>query len=205
MTKEGEVTTMRTATITRNTKETRITMTLSLDGAGKADIRTGCGFLDHMLELFARHGRFDLTLRCDGDLQVDAHHTAEDCAIVLGRGFAQALGDMRGINRYGSMILPMDETLMLCAVDISGRAHLGWQVELPTQKVGDFDTELGKEFWLAFVRSCPSAVHFKQLAGDNSHHILEACFKGMARALRQAVAFEPGFEHEIPSTKGTLI
>ena len=196
---------MRQASITRNTKETKITATLTLDGRGEADISTGCGFLDHMLELFARHGRFDLTIKCDGDIQVDAHHTVEDCAIVLGRCFAQALGDMRGINRYGSMILPMDETLMLCAVDLSGRAHLGWQVQLPAEQIGNFDTELGKEFWLAFVRACPGAVHFKQLAGDNTHHILEACFKGMARALRQAVAFEPGFENQIPSTKGTLV
>ena len=197
--------TVRTASITRNTKETKITANLVLDGRGEANISTGCGFLDHMLELLARHGRFDLTLRCDGDIQVDAHHTVEDCAIVLGRCFAQALGDMRGINRYGSMILPMDETLMLCAVDLSGRAHLGWQVTLPAEQIGNFDTELGKEFWLAFVRACPGAVHFKQLAGDNTHHILEACFKGMARALRQAVAFEPGFENQIPSTKGTLV
>ena len=196
---------MRQASITRNTKETKITATLTLDGRGEADVSTGCGFLDHMLELFARHGRFDLTIKCDGDIQVDAHHTVEDCAIVLGRCFAQALGDMRGINRYGSMILPMDETLMLCAVDLSGRAHLGWQVQLPAEQIGNFDTELGREFWLAFVRACPGAVHFKQLAGDNTHHILEACFKGMARALRQAVAFEPGFENQIPSTKGTLV
>ena len=196
---------MRQASITRNTKETKITATLTLDGRGEADVSTGCGFLDHMLELFARHGRFDLTIKCDGDIQVDAHHTVEDCAIVLGRCFAQALGDMRGINRYGSMILPMDETLMLCAVDLSGRAHLGWQVTLPAEQIGNFDTELGREFWLAFVRACPGAVHFKQLAGDNTHHILEACFKGMARALRQAVAFEPGFENQIPSTKGTLV
>ena len=197
--------TVRQASITRNTNETKITAALTLEGKGAADICTGCGFLDHMLELFARHGRFDLTVKCDGDLQVDAHHTVEDCGIVLGRCFAQALGEMRGINRYGSMILPMDETLMLCAVDLSGRAHLGWQVTLPAQQIGNFDTELGKEFWLAFVRACPGAFHFKQLAGDNTHHILEACFKGMARALRQAVAFEPGFEDQIPSTKGTLV
>ena len=196
---------MRQATITRNTNETKISVSLTLEGKGTADIQTGCGFLDHMLELFARHGRFDLTVQCNGDLAVDAHHTVEDCGIVLGRCFAQALGDMRGINRYGSMILPMDETLMLCAVDLSGRAHLGWQVQLPAEQIGNFDTELGKEFWLAFVRVCPGAVHFKQLAGDNTHHILEACFKGMARALRQAVAFEPGFENQIPSTKGTLV
>ena len=196
---------MRTATIIRNTQETQITLTLSLDGRGKADVATGCGFLDHMLELFARHGRFDLQVRCTGDLRVDAHHTVEDCGIVLGRAFAQALGDLRGICRYGSMLLPMDEALVLCAADLSGRAYLGWQVELPAQKVGNFDTELAKEFWLAFVRSCPGALHFRQLAGENTHHILEACFKGMARALRGAVAPEKGFEDEIPSTKGTLI
>ena len=196
---------MRTATIIRNTQETQITLTLSLDGRGKADVATGCGFLDHMLELFARHGRFDLQVRCTGDLRVDAHHTVEDCGIVLGRAFAQALGDLRGICRYGSMLLPMDEALVLCAADLSGRAYLGWQVELPAQKVGDFDTELAKEFWLAFVRNCPGALHFRQLAGENTHHILEACFKGMARALRGAVAPEKRFEDEIPSTKGTLI
>ena len=197
--------TVRQASITRNTKETKITATLVLDGRGEADISTGCGFLDHMLELFARHGRFDLTIKCDGDIQVDAHHTVEDCGIVLGRCFAQALEEMRGINRYGSFILPMDETLMLCAVDLSGRAHLGWQVTLPAEQIGNFDTELGKEFWAGFARNCPGAYHFNQMAGDNTHHILEACFKGMARALRQAVAFEPGFEDQIPSTKGTLI
>lgn len=196
---------MRTATIIRNTQETQITLTLSLDGRGKADVATGCGFLDHMLELFARHGRFDLQVRCTGDLRVDAHHTVEDCGIVLGRAFAQALGDLRGICRYGSMLLPMDEALVLCVADLSGRAYLGWQVELPAQKVGDFDTELAKEFWLAFVRNCPGALHFRQLAGENTHHILEACFKGMARALRGAVAPEKRFEDEIPSTKGTLI
>ena len=136
---------------------------------------------------------------------MDDHHTVEDVGICLGKAFQQALGEMRGITRYGSFILPMDEVLMVCAVDLSGRAHLGWQVELPTEKVGTFDTELGKEFWLAFVRSCPSAVHLKQLAGENSHHILEAVFKGMGRALRQAVAIEPGKENEIPSTKGLLV
>ncbi|MBQ8646875.1 MAG: imidazoleglycerol-phosphate dehydratase HisB, partial [Oscillospiraceae bacterium] len=166
---------------------------------------TGCGFLDHMLELFCRHGSFDLTVECHGDTQVDDHHTVEDVGIVLGKAFAQALGEMRGITRYGSFILPMDEVLMICAVDLSGRAHLGWQVEIPTEKVGTFDTQLGKEFWLAFVRSCPGAVHLKQLAGENSHHILEAVFKGMGRALRQAVAIEPGRENEIPSTKGLLV
>ena len=195
---------MRTAFVSRNTAETQIEMTLNLDGSGLYSVDTGCGFLNHMLELFARHGRFDLTVECKGDMEVDAHHTVEDCGIVLGRCFAQALEEMRGINRYGSFILPMDETLMLCAVDISGRAHLGWQVELPSQKVGDFDTELAKEFWLAFVRSCPSSVHFKQLAGENTHHILEAVFKGMGRTLKMAVAMDPKHLGEIPSTKGTL-
>ena len=195
---------MRTATIIRNTQETQITLTLSLDGRGKADVATGCGFLDHMLELFARHGRFDLQVRCTGDLRVDAHHTVEDCGIVLGRAFAQALGDLRGICRYGSMLLPMDEALVLCAADLSGRAYLGWQVELPAQKVGDFDTELAKEFWLAFVRKCPASVHIRQLAGENTHHILEAVFKGMGRTLKEAVAMDEKHKDEIPSTKGVL-
>lgn len=196
---------MRTAKLRRTTGETDVAVVLDLDGTGKSEISTGCGFLDHMLTLFARHGRFDLTVQAKGDTWVDDHHTVEDVGICLGKAFQQALGEMRGITRYGSFILPMDEVLMVCAVDLSGRAHLGWQVELPTEKVGTFDTELGKEFWLAFVRSCPSAVHLKQLAGENSHHILEAVFKGMGRALRQAVAIEPGKENEIPSTKGLLV
>ena len=196
---------MRESHIRRKTGETDITLTLNLDGTGKHDIQTGVGFFDHMLTGFARHGSFDLTVTCSGDTWVDDHHTVEDVGICLGKAFQQALGEMRGITRYGSFILPMDEVLMVCAVDLSGRAHLGWQVELPTEKVGTFDTELGKEFWLAFVRSCPSAVHLKQLAGENSHHILEAVFKGMGRALRQAVAIEPGKENEIPSTKGLLM
>ena len=196
---------MRTAEIVRKTAETDISLKLTLEGTGRGEIATGCGFLDHMLTLFAAHGRFDLAVSCRGDTWVDDHHTVEDVGICLGKAFQQALGEMRGITRYGSFILPMDEVLMVCAVDLSGRAHLGWQVELPTEKVGTFDTELGKEFWLAFVRSCPSAVHLKQLAGENSHHILEAVFKGMGRALRQAVAIEPGKENEIPSTKGLLV
>ena len=196
---------MRNATINRKTAETDIQLTLELDGTGKSTIDTGCGFLDHMLELFARHGRMDLNLTCKGDTRVDDHHTVEDIGIALGQAFKEALGDKKGICRYGNMILPMDETLMLCAVDISGRAHLGWQVTLPAEQIGNFDTELGKEFWAGFVRNCPGAMHFNQMAGENTHHILEACFKGMARALRQAVAFEPGFEDQIPSTKGTLI
>ena len=196
---------MRIASISRKTAETQIDLTLNLDGKCVYHVNTGCGFLDHMLELFSRHGSFDLTVECHGDTQVDDHHTVEDVGIVLGKALAQALGEMRGITRYGSFILPMDEVLMICAVDLSGRAHLGWQVEIPTEKVGTFDTQLGKEFWLAFVRSCPGAVHLKQLAGENSHHILEAVFKGMGRALRQAVAIEPGRENEIPSTKGLLV
>lgn len=196
---------MRKATITRNTTETRITLTLELDGTGACEADTGCGFLDHMLELLARHGRFDLTVHCAGDTRVDSHHTVEDTGICLGKAFARALGEGRGIARYGNFLLPMDETLVLCAVDLSGRAALGWQLRLPSRRVGTFDTELAKEFWLGFVRCCPSAVHFVQLAGENTHHILEAAFKGAGRALRQAVAIQPGQEQEIPSTKGLLV
>lgn len=196
---------MRTATVVRNTNETKISLTLNLDGKGVSDVRTGCGFLDHMLELFTRHGRFDLTLTCDGDLHVDAHHTTEDVGIALGRAFDEALQDRRGIRRYGSMILPMDEALILAAVDISGRACLGYALEIPAQKVGDFDTELVEEFMLAFSRTIGASIHLRQLAGTNSHHIIEGAYKALARALREAVAYEPGFEHEIPSTKGTIV
>lgn len=195
---------MRTADIKRDTKETQIQLALDLDGAGKAEIATGCGFLDHMLELFARHGDFDLSVTCRGDTQVDYHHSVEDIGICLGRAFTQALGDKRGITRYGQFLLPMDETLVLCAVDLSGRDYLGWAVELPAAKVGDFDTELAKEFWLAFVRSCPASIHIRELAGENTHHILEAVFKGMGRALKMAVAMDPKHADEIPSTKGVL-
>lgn len=195
---------MRNATIQRTTTETDISLSLELDGTGRYDIQTGCGFLDHMLQLFARHGRFDLTIRCKGDTWVDYHHTVEDVGICLGQAFCQALGEMRGIARYGNFLLPMDESLVLCAVDLSGRAALGWGMELPAAKVGDFDTELCKEFWLAFVRSCPCSLHAKQLAGENTHHLIEAAFKGLARALAQAVAIQPGQEGEIPSTKGLL-
>lgn len=195
---------MRNATIQRTTTETDISLSLELDGTGRYDIQTGCGFLDHMLQLFARHGRFDLTIRCKGDTWVDYHHTVEDVGICLGQTFRQALGEMRGIARYGNFLLPMDESLVLCAVDLSGRAALGWGMELPAAKVGDFDTELCKEFWLAFVRSCPCSLHAKQLAGENTHHLIEAAFKGLARALAQAVAIQPGQEGEIPSTKGLL-
>ena len=195
---------MRQATITRNTNETKITVALILEGKGTADIQTGCGFLDHMLELFARHGRFDLTVQCTGDLQVDAHHTVEDCGIVLGRCFAQALGDMRGINRYGSMILPMDETVILSAVDISGRSGFYPILNIPSPKVGDFDTELCAEFFIAFARDAALTLHVQQLAGSNSHHIIEGAFKSLARSLKAAVAIDASFADEIPSTKGVL-
>lgn len=195
---------MRTAKIERSTAETQITLTLTLEGGGACEADTGCGFLDHMLTLLARHGGFDLTVHCAGDTRVDFHHTVEDVGICLGRAFAKALGEARGIARYGNFALPMDETLVLCAVDLSGRAALGWQLRLPAARVGDFDTELAKEFWLGFVRCCPSAVHFVQLAGENTHHILEAAFKGAGRALAQAAAIQPGHENEIPSTKGVL-
>lgn len=195
---------MRTAQIERNTNETQIRLTLNVDGRGQYQVDTGCGFLNHMLELFARHGSFDLEVTCQGDTQVDDHHTVEDIGIALGKAFAQALGDLRGVYRYGNFLLPMDEALVLCAVDLSGRGYLGWQMELPTEKVGTFDTELAEEFWIAFSRTCGATLHFQQMAGRNSHHILEAAFKGMGRALRQAVAIEPGRENEIPSTKGIL-
>ena len=195
---------MRSSSIQRNTRETQIQLTLNLDGTGKADISTGCGFLDHMLELFSRHGDIDLTVRCKGDTYVDYHHTVEDIGICLGQAFTEALGEKRGIFRYGQFFLPMDETLILCACDLSGRAFLGWSVELPCTKVGDFDTELAKEFWLSFVRSCPGSVHIHQFAGENTHHIIEAVFKGMGRALKMAVAIDEKHKDEIPSTKGIL-
>ena len=195
---------MRTAEIARDTNETRIRLKLNLDGTGAADIQTGVGFLDHMLTLFARHGDFDLTVHCDGDTEVDGHHSVEDIGISLGRAFTQALGDKRGICRYGQFLLPMDETLVLCACDLSGRDYLGWCVDLPAAKVGDFDTELAKEFWLAFVRNCPGSIHIRQMAGENTHHILEAVFKGTGRALKEAVVPDAKHLNEIPSTKGTL-
>ena len=195
---------MRTASITRDTKETQITLALDLDGTGKAEIATGCGFLDHMLTLFARHGDFDLTVTCHGDTDVDYHHSVEDIGICLGKAFTDALGDKRGITRYGQYLLPMDETLVLCACDLSGRDYLGWAVDLPAAKVGDFDTELAKEFWLAFVRNCPASIHIRKMAGENTHHILEAVFKGMGRTLKMAVAPDEKHKDEIPSTKGVL-
>ena len=195
---------MRTAEILRKTGETDIALRLNLDGTGKGNIATGCGFLDHMLTLFARHGRFDLDVSCKGDTWVDDHHTVEDIGIALGQAFAQALGDKRGIYRYGDVVLPMDETLILSAVDISGRGCLGYALQIPAQKVGTFDTELVEEFWLAFIRNAQVTLHIRQLAGANSHHIIEGAFKSVARSLRAAVAIDPAAAGEIPSTKGVL-
>jgi len=195
---------MRTAEISRRTAETDINLKLNLDGTGKSAIATGCGFLDHMLTLFARHGRFDLDIRCQGDIWVDDHHTVEDVGIALGQAFKMALGDKKGITRYGSQILPMDEALILTAVDLSGRGYLGYDLQIPTQKVGTFDTELVEEFWLGFIRNAECTLHIRQLAGTNSHHIIEGAFKSAGRSLRSAVAIEAAFADEIPSTKGVL-
>lgn len=195
---------MRVVEISRKTAETDIRMSLNLDGAGKSEVDTGCGFLDHMLTLFARHGRFDLNVTCKGDVYVDDHHTVEDIGICLGDAFAQALGEKRGIVRYGSCTLPMDEALILTAVDISGRGFLCYALDIPTQKVGTFDTELTKEFLIAFARRADMTVHVRQLAGENSHHIIEGAFKSLARSLRAAVAIDSQFSQEIPSTKGVL-
>ena len=195
---------MRTAQVKRITGETDISLTLNLDGKGQAQIQTGCGFLDHMLNLFAKHGRFDIAIKATGDSEVDFHHTTEDTGITLGQAFKKALGDKRGIFRYGSFALPMDLTLVLTAVDLSGRTALNYDLKVPAEKVGDFDTELAREFWAGFARECQGAYHFVQLAGDDSHHILEASFKGMARALKQAVTIDEENRDEIPSTKGVL-
>ena len=195
---------MRTAEIKRKTAETDIALTLALDGTGKADIATGVGFLDHMLTLFARHGRFDLMVRCQGDTWVDDHHSVEDIGICLGEAFAEALGDKAGIVRYGSAILPMDESLILTAVDISGRPHLEYGLTFPTEKIGSFDTQLVQEFWLGFARKAGVTLHVRMLAGVNSHHIAEGAFKSAARSLRAACAVDPALNGEIPSTKGML-
>ena len=195
---------MRTSNITRKTAETDITLSLTLDGRGESEINTGCGFLDHMLTLFAKHGRFDLNVSCKGDTDVDDHHSAEDIGIALGKAFEEALGDKRGIVRYGSMMLPMDEALILSAVDLSGRSMLCYEASIPTEKVGTFDCELVEEFWLGFVRNANCTLHIRQLAGSNSHHIIEGMFKSVGRSLRQAVAIDPAFADEIPSTKGVL-
>ena len=193
---------MRTAEILRKTAETDIILKLDLDGRGISAIDSGIGFLDHMLTLFSAHGKFDLELSCKGDTRVDDHHSAEDIGIVLGQAFAKALGEKRGINRYGSFLLPMDEALVLTAVDISGRSCLCCGLEIPTEKIGSFDTELVEEFFLGFVRNCPMSLHIRQLAGKNSHHIVEAAFKSLARALKEAVALDG--TDDIPSTKGVL-
>ena len=195
---------MRQAEILRKTGETEIRVCLNLDGTGKCRIDSGVGFLNHMLELFARHGRFDLEICCKGDTWVDDHHSVEDIGIALGQAFDQALGEKRGIRRYGQRLLPMDETLILCAVDLSGRSYLGYGLELPAQKVGTFDTELGEEFFLGFVRNARCTLHIRQMAGKNTHHILEGTFKSVARALAEAVEIDPARAGEIPSTKGIL-
>lgn len=195
---------MRTAKISRTTAETVIMLSLDLDGRGNSDIDTGVGFLDHMLTLLARHGRIDLSVKANGDTYVDDHHTVEDVGIALGQAFAQAIGDKRGIRRYGECTLPMDEALILTAVDISGRAYLGYELEIPAEKVGTFDTELVEEFWLGFVRNAGVTLHIRQLAGKNSHHIIEGTFKSVARSLRRAVSVEQAYANEIPSTKGLL-
>ena len=195
---------MRTSEINRVTSETAASLSLNIDGTGVSSVDTGCGFLDHMLTLFARHAHYDLTLTCKGDTNVDYHHTTEDVAISLGAAIKEALRDKRGINRYGDIILPMDESLVLCAVDISGRAHLEYALEIPAYKVGDFDTELCEEFMAAFAREAAVTLHLRQLAGRNSHHIIEAAFKALARALSEATAISARFGNEIPSTKGVL-
>lgn len=195
---------MRQAEISRKTAETDISLKLCLDGEGKSEISSGVGFLDHMLTLFARHGGFDLTLRCTGDTWVDDHHSVEDIGICLGLAFKEALGDKRGICRYGSIILPMDEALILCAADISGRGYLGFKLAIPTEKVGSFDTELVQEFFIAFTRTSGITLHLKQLEGENSHHIIEGAFKAFGRAMRTAVSTDARFENAVPSTKGVL-
>lgn len=195
---------MRSSEIKRKTTETDIYLRLVFDGAGKSNIDTGCGFLNHMLTLFASHGRFDLEIKCTGDVDVDYHHTVEDIGIALGEAFFEALGDKKGIVRYGNMLLPMDEALILSAVDFSGRGHLEYALEIPTDRVGDFDCELCEEFWIAFARNARCTLHLKQLSGKNSHHIIEGAFKSAARSIRQAVAVDKDFADEIPSTKGVL-
>ena len=195
---------MRTTTIQRTTAETDIALTLNLDGTGKSACRTGCGFLDHMLTLLARHGRFDLTVECKGDTYVDDHHTVEDIGICLGRAFAACLGEKRGIVRYGDTTLAMDESLILSAVDISGRGGCYYALAIPTEKVGTFDTELCQEFFIALAREAGLTLHLRQLAGSNAHHIIEGAFKSVARSLRTAVSIDAAFADEVPSTKGML-
>ena len=195
---------MRISEIKRKTAETDISLSLCLDGSGKSEVNTGVGFLDHMLTLFAKHGRFDLKVRCKGDIEVDDHHSVEDIGICLGMAFAEALGDSKGISRYGDITLPMDEALILAAVDLGGRSHLEYGLEIPTEKVGTFDTELVEEFFIAFVRHAKMNLHILQFRGRNSHHIIEGTFKAVARALAKAVTVQEAYKDEIPSTKGVL-
>ena len=195
---------MRNAEIRRDTAETKISISLTLEGTGKSKIDTGVGFMDHMLTLFAKHGRFDLAVKCKGDTNVDDHHSVEDIGISLGQAFSEALGDKKGIRRYADTTLPMDEALILTSVDISGRDLLAYGLDIPTQKVGTFDTELVKEFMLGFVRNSNMTLHIVQLAGENSHHIIEGTFKSLARTLKKAVEIDPDYADEIPSTKGVL-
>ena len=195
---------MRQAEISRKTGETDIRVLLNIDGTGKSTVDTGVGFLDHMLTLFACHGRFDLEVSCKGDTYVDDHHSVEDIGIALGKAFEQALGDRKGIVRYGSMILPMDESLILSAADCSGRGLLVYSLEIPTEKVGTFDTELTEEFFRAFAHNAGVTLHIRQLAGSNSHHIIEGAFKSVARSMRTAVSVDPAFADAVPSTKGVL-
>ena len=195
---------MRKVSTKRETAETKISLDLNLDGTGTSTIETGCGFLDHMLTLFAKHGRFDLNIKCDGDTYVDYHHTVEDIGITLGLAFKEAIGDKKGIRRYGNMILPMDEALILSAVDFSGRSYLAYNLDLPAWKVGDFDTELTEEFFLGFVRNAELTLHINKLSGANTHHIIEGAFKSVAISLREAVSIDSDAADEIPSTKGVL-
>lgn len=196
---------MRSYKITRKTAETDIVLQLNLDGNGNSAIASGCGFLDHMLTLFAKHSRFDLSVTCKGDTMVDDHHTVEDIGICLGQAFTKAVGDKKGIMRYGNMLLPMDEALILSAVDLSGRGFLAYGLQIPTEKVGSFDTQLCEEFWMAFARNAGATLHIRQFAGSNSHHIIEGCFKSVAKSLYQAVTIDTNFANDIPSTKGVLV
>ena len=195
---------MRTAKIERETNETKISLSLNLDGIGKSDIDTGCGFLDHMLTLFSRHSGFDLFVKCDGDNYVDYHHSIEDIGIVLGKALNDALGDMKGVTRYADIILPMDEALIMCAVDLSGRDYLNFNVDFPTEKIGTFDTELVQEFLLGFIRNAKITLHIKKIDGENSHHIAEGIFKALARVLGYATSINEKYKDIIPSTKGVL-
>ena len=195
---------MRSYDIKRKTAETDIALSLNLDGSGKGIIDTGCGFLDHMLTLFSKHAHYDLSVKCVGDTNVDYHHTAEDIGICLGKAFSEALSDKKGICRYGDKTIPMDEALILCAVDISGRDYLGYALDIPAYKVGDFDTELVQEFFMAFVREAKITLHIRQICGVNSHHIIEGAFKAVARALSYATSIDEKFKEEIPSTKGVI-